>query len=427
MTIFPIRLSECFPRLPGFRVAALFMSALAAIALLAGCGQQAAAPARPPVEVTAVTVTPRDTQVEFEFVAQTQSSREVEIRARVEGFLEKRLYTEGDLVRAGQLLFQMDRKPFEAALQSARGQLAQQQARLDVAKANLARVRPLAEQNAVSKKDLDDAIGNEQQAQAAVFAAQGQVQTAELNLSYTSISSPLSGISSFAKKQEGSFLTPGSEGLLTYVAQLDPMWVNFSISENEMLKYRDQVAKRLLKFPPGNNFEVALVLADGSVFPGRGRINFADPSFSKETGTFLVRTVFANAKGILRPGQFVRAKAIGALRPNAILVPQRAVLQGAKSHYMWVIDKDGKAEQRVVEVGEWQGDDWFISQGLRAGERIVVDGAIRVAAGALLKVSDAPAAAASPKDAPASAAEPLPAERQKLQGVRQGAAEKSAN
>jgi membrane fusion protein (multidrug efflux system) len=251
----------------------------------------------------------------------------------------------------------------------------------------------LTEKNALSKKDLDDAVGNEQEAQAAVFAAQGEVQTAELNLSYTTLSSPLAGLSSFAKKQEGSFLTPGEGGLLTYVAQLDPIWVNFSMSENELLKFRDEVAKGRLKFPPLSLFEVEVSLADGSVFPNLGRISFSDPSFSKETGTFLIRTELANPKGELRPGQFVRAHVKGAVRPNGILIPQRAVLQGAKGHYVWIIDKDGKAEKREIEAGDWQGDNWFISHGLNAGERVVVDGAIRVSPGAALKIADTPTTA----------------------------------
>jgi membrane fusion protein (multidrug efflux system) len=366
-----------------------------AFALLSGCGKQAAPPAPGPAEVTAITITPKDTPVAFEFVAQTQSSREVEIRARVAGFLDKRLYREGDPVRAGQTLFQMDRKPFEAALLSAKGQLGQQQARLAVAQQTLARVRPLAAQNAVSKKDLDDAVGNEQQARAAVLAAQGEVTTAQLNLSYTTVASPLKGLSSFARKQEGSYVTPGESGLLTYVSQIDPMWVNFSMSENELLKFRAERAKGQLIFPPNSEFDVQVVLGDGSVFPQHGRISFVDPSFSKETGTFLIRTVVANPEGKLRPGQFVRAKVMGATRPNAILVPRRAVLQGAKGQYVWVIDKEGKARERAVEAAEWHGDEMFITQGLQAGERTVVDGAIRVAPGAPLKiVAQAPAGVA---------------------------------
>ncbi|MCX4174670.1 MULTISPECIES: efflux RND transporter periplasmic adaptor subunit [Paraburkholderia] len=373
----------------------LAIAGLAALALCAACHKAATLPAAGAIEVTVMPVVQSDTPVDFEYTAQTQSSREVEIRARVDGFLDKRLYTEGQLVHAGQTLFQMDAKPFDAALQTARGQLAQQQARLTVAKANLARVIPLAAQNALSQKDLDDATGNEKQAEAAVIAAQGQVQTAQLNLSYTTIKSPLTGLSSFARQQDGSFVTASASGLLTYVYQLDPMWVNFSVSENELLKFREEITAGRLRFPANDDFEVTVIMADGTEFPNHGHISFANPAFSTETGTFLVRASFANEKGQLRPGQFVRARVSGASRPKAILVPQRAVLQGAKSHFVWVVDNDSKAHQRVVEVGEWHGDDWFITEGLQPGERVVVDGAIRVAADVPLKIVAAPAAHAA--------------------------------
>jgi membrane fusion protein (multidrug efflux system) len=309
-------------------------------------------------------------------------------------------------------MFQMDRKPFEATLQSAKGQLAQQQAALQVAEETLARVRPLAEQNALSKKDLDDSVGNVEKARAAVIAAQGQVQSAELNLGYTTIQSPLKGLSSFAKIQDGAYVST-SNSLLTTVSQLDPIWVNFSISENESLRYREQEQKNLLRLPRESGLEVEVVLADGSAFPQRGRISFADPSFSKETGTFLVRAVLANPKGLLRPGQFVKVQVHGAVRPSAILVPRRAVQQGAKSHFVWLVGKDGKAEARPVVVGAWNGDDWFIDQGLAAGEQVVVDGAIRITPGAALKASPHAASAAAPA-APPRAAEPLSLERSKL-------------
>ncbi|MEM5291787.1 efflux RND transporter periplasmic adaptor subunit, partial [Paraburkholderia sabiae] len=184
------------------------VAALASVLFFTACKKASTEPPRPTVEVTVVTVAQKETPVDFEFTAQTQSSREVEIRARVDGFLERRLYDEGALVKEGQVLFVMDRKPFEAALQSAKGALAQQQARLLVTKQNLARVIPLAAQNALSKKDLDDATGNEKQAEAAVIAAQGEVRTAELNLSYCTIRSPLKGLSSFARVQDGSYVTP---------------------------------------------------------------------------------------------------------------------------------------------------------------------------------------------------------------------------
>lgn len=406
-----------FGRLPsrlGLRIACL----AGGLALLAGCDEKPAAPRRPPIEVTAMTVAARDTPVTLEFVAQTESSREVEIRARVAGFLDKRLYNEGELVKVGQVLFQMDRKPFEAALQSAQGQLAQQQALLEMARADLVRVRPLVKIGALSKKSLDDAIGNERQAQAAVLSAEGLVRTAQINLGYTTIASPLTGVSSFAKQQDGSYVTPGEAGLLTYVSQVDPMYVNFSLSENEMLKYRNEIAANQLRFPPNNAFEVEVVLADGSVVPDRGRLSFADFAFSEATGTFLIRAELANSKGLLRPGQFVRAHVKGAIRPNAVLVPQRAVLQGPRSHYLWVIDNDGKPEQRVVEMGDWHGDDWFVSQGLHLGERIVVDGAIRVAPGVQLKIVEASPAAESAGEADTSqrpvAAEAWPGQQERL-------------
>ncbi|BCZ81124.1 efflux RND transporter periplasmic adaptor subunit [Paraburkholderia terrae] len=357
-----------------------------ALALLGGCKKPPGPPALGAPEVTVMTVAARDTPVDMEFTAQTQSSREVEIRARVDGFLDRRTYSEGEQVKAGQTLFQMDPKPFQALLQTAKGQLAQQQARLLVTQQNLARVKPLAAQQALSQKDLDDAIGNEKQAQAAVIAAQGQVETADLNLSYTTIRSPLNGLASYARQQDGSYLIANSSGLLTYVYQLDPMWVNFSVSQNEMLRYQDQIAAGKLIFPPNSEFVVAVELADGTEFPQHGKISFANPAFSTDTGTFLVRAVLANPKGTLRPGQFVRARISGAMRPNAILVPQRAVLQGARSHFVWVVDGESKAQQRVVEVGEWNGDNWFINDGLKAGERVVVDGAIRVAPDVPLKI-----------------------------------------
>ncbi|EEA04684.1 efflux transporter, RND family, MFP subunit [Burkholderia sp. H160] len=406
--------SRASPR-PESRGVLPLLVVVAALTLLASCKKEAPPTVAAAPEVTVMTVAQQDTPVDFEFTAQTQSSREVEIRSRVDGFLDKRMYTEGALVKTGQTMFQMDPKPFQAALQTAKGQLAQQQARLEVAKANLARVQPLAAQNALSKKDLDDAVGNEKQSAAAVFAAQGEVDTATLNLGYTTIKSPLDGLSSFARQQDGSYVTATANGgLLTYVYQLDPMWVNFSISENEMLKYRDDIAAGRLRFPENNNFSVHIILADGTPYSQQGQIDFANPAFNTETGTFLVRATFANPKNTLRPGQFVRARVSGAIRPNATLVPQRAVLQGAKSHFVWVVGNDRKAHQRVVEVGEWQGDNWFVSDGLKAGERIVVDGALRVTADSQLKIvkelppvgkgSPAVATAASPSAAAAAPA-----------------------
>lgn len=383
-----------------------------AVSVLAGCAKQPeAAPAPPPLEVTAVTIAPRDTPVASEWVGQTMSSRQVEIRARIDGYLDKRLYAEGGPVRAGQPLFQLDRKPFEAVLQQARGALAQQQAQLDNARATFERIKPLAARNAMSKKDLDDATGQLRQGEAGVLAAQGAVRTAEINLSYTRIVSPLAGLSSYAKLQEGAYVSPANN-LLTYVAQLDPIWVNFSVSENELLKFRDEVAAKRVRWPERGEFEVEVILADATVHPNRGRISFLDPSFSPETGTFLLRAEFANPQGQLRPGQFVKVRIHGAERPGAMLVPRRAVVQGAKGHMVWTVNAKGAAEPRPVTVGDWHGDEWFINQGLHAGDRVVVDGVLKVAPGAPLTVASAPPETSAAASTPAGkAAGPVPGER----------------
>jgi membrane fusion protein, multidrug efflux system len=369
---------------------------LLATALLGGCGKMEAPPvAKGPLEVTVVTVAPRDVPAVFEYVGTTQSSRQVNIQARVSGFLDKRVYTEGSIVKEGQVLFLMDKKPFQAQVDAAQAQLSKAQAALDVAKANLARVKPLTEAEALSQKDLDDANGNFQSAAASVEGAKAQLETAQLNLSYCTITSPVTGISGSAAQADGTYLN-ATNSQLTTVAVLSPMWVNFSLSENEVQAFRDQVAKGQLARPEGNSYVVEIVLVDGQVFPHTGRVTFTDPAFNAQTGTFLIRATVDNPQGLLRPNQYVRVRVRGATRPNAILVPQRAVLQGSRGHFVWVVDKDGKAENRPVTVGDWVGDAWHIVEGLQAGERVVVDGGLKLASGAALHVRDASAPPATP-------------------------------
>ena len=357
-----------------------------AIVLAAGCGKEAAPPAPAPVEVTVLKIEPRDTPIAYEYVAQTQSPQQVNIVARVNGFLDKQLYEEGSIVKEGQVLFQMDQKPFIAQLNDAQAGWDKAKAAHDTALANLNRVKPLAAQNALSKKDLDDSTGSEQSAAASLAQAKAQVDTAKLNLSYTTIASPLNGVSGAAQQKVGAYLNPANSQLTT-VSSLHPMWVNFSISENEFTAYRDQVDKGLIIIPKDRNYVVELVLVDGTIFPQTGRITFADPSFNPQTGTFLLRATFANPKSVLRPNQYVRARLKGAMRPKAILVPQSAVQQGSKGHFVWVIGADGKAENRPVVPGDWFGDQWFINAGLQAGEQVVVGGALKLHAGAQVKAA----------------------------------------
>ena len=370
----------------GIRVASLCLS-LGLLVSVVGCHEnKPAAETRPPANVDVINVALRDVPVVFEYVGQTESSQQVEIRARVNGFLEKRVYTEGSLVHAGDVMFIMDRKPFEATLDAAKAELAQQKARLQTAQANLARVRPLAAKNALSQKDLDDSIGQEQAAAAAVEGAQANVISASLNLGYTTIVAPVTGLSSYAKKQDGSYID-AANSLLTYVAKLDPMWINFSLSENEMLNLRTQTQNGTLKLPPVGKLEAVIVLADGSIYPERGRIAFTDASLSSETGTYLIRAAMPNPTGSLRPGQFVRIKLLGAQRSSAVAVPQAAVQQGPRGAYVWTVDKDNKAQQRVVETGEWNGNAWVIKSGLHPGDHVVIDNTLRLMPGAPVKAN----------------------------------------
>jgi membrane fusion protein (multidrug efflux system) len=342
-----------------------------------------------------ITVTATDVPYVGEFVGETESSQEVEIRARVEGFLDSIAYREGALVNKGDVLFQMDRKPFEAALAAAQAEMQAQRARLETASANLARVGPLAAEDALSQKDLDDAQGARDAAVAAVEGARSRVQQAEINLSYTTILSPVNGVTSFARKQPGSFIAPGADSLLTYVAALDPMRVNFSISENELLRYRKLMAEQKLRPATDEKYTVKIVLADGTIVPAPGDITFGDASFSKETGTFLVRAELPNKDGALRPGQFVRVLMSGATWTNAIQVPQRAVMQGPQGNFVWVVDAESKAQFRPVTVGPLSGDMWLIAEGLKDGERIVVDGGLKLAPGVPVKALSPDEAAAA--------------------------------
>ena len=364
---------------------------------ISGCGgDKPAASAQPQaVPVAVITVKAADVPYVGEFVGETESSQEVEIRARVEGFLESISYREGAVVNKGDVLFQMDRKPFEAALAAAQAEMQAQRARQETASANLNRVGPLAAEDALSQKDLDDAKGAKDAAVAAVEGARSRVQQAEINLSYTTILSPVTGVTSFARKQPGSFIAPGPDSLLTYVSALDPMRVNFSISENEQLKFNKLIAEGKLRAADERKYTVQIVLADGSVVPAPGHITFGDASFSKETGTFLVRAELPNKEGTLRPGQFVRVLMGGPSWVDAIQVPQRAVMQGPQGNFVWVVDAESKAQFRPVTVGPLTGDMWLIADGLKDGERIVVDGGLKLAPGVPVKALSPEEAAAA--------------------------------
>jgi membrane fusion protein (multidrug efflux system) len=368
--------------------------------LLAACGKEAAPPPRPAPEVSVLAIVPTTIPYTPVFVAQTESSRQVNIVARVSGYLDRVAYKEGEFIKQGQLMYVLDPKPFQAQLNAAKGELQSQQARLATARATFGRVKPLAEQDALPQSDLDRAKGELDAATAAVFSANAKVDDAQLNLGYATITSPVTGLAGRSLQRQGAYVNATAESAnLTYVAALDPIWVNFSISQNLMAKFKQQSDSGQVVAPKDDNFDVEIVLPGGVTYPYRGKIGFTDPSFSQDTGSFLVRAVLPNPKLDLRPGMFVTAYVKGAMRPNAIVVPQLAVQQGNNGHLVYVVNAKNVAEIRPVVVGDYYGDkDIVILAGLAAGDRVVVDGVLKVVPGQPVTVvpqgGAAPAAAA---------------------------------
>lgn len=341
----------------------------------------------PPAQVGTIVVQPKAVLAPFEYTGQTAGSREVEVRARVTGILLKRNFVEGGTVKQGQSLYSIDPVPFQAALARAEADVAGASARLDQAKRNAARLRPLVAEKAVSQKELDDAQSAETIGEAELKSARARLTEARLNLEYTRVESPLNGIASRSLRSEGS-LVSGPDVLLTTVTQVDPIWVNFGISDNEQLRLQKETDAGRLQLPKDGRFEVTLRLADGSVYARTGRLAFSDIRISGQTGTSDARAELPNPDGRLRPGQFVRVTLTGATRPNAVLIPQRAVLEGPQGKFVYVVDAKSTAQARPVEVGEWAGSDWIITGGLQAGERVIIDGVMRIGPGAPVKVAD---------------------------------------
>jgi len=251
------------------------------------------------------------------------------------------------------------------------------EARLAQAKKNASRLKPLYAEKAVSQKEFDDATSAEAIADADLKSARARLTEAQLNLLYTKVESPATGIAGRAQRSEGS-LVSGPDVLLTSVTQIDPIWVSFGISDNDQLKLNSETAAGRLELPKGGKFEVSVKLADGTVVGQTGKLNFSDVRVSGATGTSETRAELPNPKGVLRPGQFVRVTLRGATRPNAVTVPQRAVLEGPQGKFVYVLSAESKADPRPVQVGDWTGDDWIIQSGLKAGDKVIVDGVARI-------------------------------------------------
>ncbi len=370
-------------------------AALSLAAVLAACQPSGGPPqgGMPPAEVSVVAVQPQLLQVVFEYVGQTAGSREVEVRARVTGILLSHHFREGGPVKRGESLFSIDPAPFETALARAEADVAGAQARLAQARRSAARLKPLYAERAVSQKDYDDAVSAEAIQEADLKSARARLAEARLNLQYTRVESPAAGIAGRALRSDGT-LVSGPDVLLTTVTSIDPIWVNFGIPDRESEKLDREARAGRVVLPKDGRFEVSLVRADGSVHARTGRLNFADVKVSGATGTRDTRAELPNPGGVMRPGQFVRVRLAGATRPDAIVVPQRAVLEGPQGKFVYVVGAESKAEARAVEVGDWSAESWIIVSGLKAGERVITDGVMRIGPGAPVRIAEPGAAKA---------------------------------
>jgi len=359
--------------------------------ILAACSQgdakqgkdagKAAAPAA--LQVGVVETALQEVPVTFSAVGRTEGSREVQVRARVAGILEKQRYTEGDSVKAGTTLFQIERAPFEIEAAQARAALNQEIARNELAQAEFARLKGLADRRAISQKEADQAASNARQSAAGVEVARARLRQAELNLSYTTVNAQIGGITGRAQQSIGSLVQPTNDSaVLTTLTRADPIWVRFAVSEAEFSRLR-----RI----EGKDLAVTLELADGKPYPQAARVNFSGSTVDAATGTVQMRAELANPRLALLPGQFVRVR-LTAGSQQAIVVPQKAVMQNEGGRFVWVATPEGKAAQRPIRAGAWVGEDWVVLEGLKPGERVIVDNLARLR-------PDAPVTPGAPKKA----------------------------
>jgi membrane fusion protein (multidrug efflux system) len=378
------------------------MLAMAVLLLaVAGCGKrdgasdaQAATAAAPPIAVTVKRVALQRVPLVLEAVGQAEGSREVEIRPRVAGILEKRLYNEGAKVAAGQPLFRIDRAPFVLAVAQSRAALSQERARQELAQREADRLKALADTKAISRREYDTAVSAVKESAAAIEGAQAKLAEAELNLSYTNLKAPIGGITSRSVRSEGSLVAANTD-LLTTITQVDPLWIRFSIAEADFERIRDSAGTT----------QVNIVDSHGAVAPGNGRLNFTGSSVDPKIGTVQLRAEFANPDLRWLPGQFVKVRVLAGAQ-DAFLVPQAALTQTERERTVWIAGADGKAVQRPVQATTWLGSDWIVTGGLAPGDLVIVDNLMKLRPGAAIEArvaSDASAQAAVSPAAPAEA------------------------
>jgi membrane fusion protein (multidrug efflux system) len=384
----------------------------AAVLTLAGiftsaCQGEQAKVAPPPPQVLVANVERRDVPIVIELVGQTKGAQDVEIRARVEGFVDTVDFQEGTPVKKGQLLYRIDPKPFEATLANAKADLATWQARYVKTQNDVKRLEPLAAKQAVSQQELDDAVASREAAQAQVEAQNATVNKAQLDLGYTGVVAPINGLVGTTLVRSGALVGRGESTLLTTVSQVDPILFTAGISEAEYLRLARR-AEELRRQRGGQPVPVELLLADGSVHPQKGRLDAIERAVDTTTGTLSLQFRFANPNGLIRPGQYGRVRFVLETKKDAMLVPQRAVQELQSLYNVTVVGPDNKLAVKTVTVGPRVGSLWVVEKGLEPGDRVVVEGAQRLKPGTVVTTKDAP-----PVEAGSGSAEPLPAAQPK--------------
>lgn len=400
------------PPFPGVRSSTTWTMVLACTAaLLAACGnkdQAAGGPpgaGMPPPEVGVVMATPHEVGLQTELPGRLEASRVAQVRARAAGILQKRLFREGSDVRAGQPLFQIDPAPYRAAFQSAQAGLARAQATLSQTTAQAERYKPLMEANAISKQDYVNAVAAQKAAQADVAAGQAAVQTAQINLGYANVTSPIGGRIGRALVTEGALVGQGEATQLAVVQQVNPMYVNFTQSTTDVLTLRRALAAGRLKRAAGTeSASVRVVLDDGTEYPQAGKLLFSDLSVDQTSGQITLRAEVPNNDGLLLPGMYVRVRLEQAQMDNAITLPQQAVNRSSQGDTVMVVGADGKVSPRPVKVGSAQGGQWVVLEGIKPGEQVMVDGFQKLRGPGPVKPVPWSASAASRPAASASAA-----------------------
>ena len=354
-------------------------AALAGLLLLGACGKDKAPPPPAPPTVSVLTVEPRSVPAVFEFTAQAEPSHRVEVRSLVEGTIVARYFTEGTDVKRGQKLFLIDPAPYQATSRTSAASQEQSRALAEQTKRDLARGEALFKGGAISQRDYDVLRTNYERAQADLAGSTASLDRANVDLRRTTVIAEIDGRIGKAEQLVGAQV-PGPSVLLTTIDKLDPIFVDLALSDNERLKYQDEVRTGRVTPPAGGSYKVELVLSDSSRFDQLGRINFADMRIDEQTGSLRLRTEFRNPQRRILPGQFVRARLLGATRHDAVLVPQVAVQQALGRQFVYVVVGD-TAKSRDVVTGEWSGSDWVIEKGLEAGDKVIVDNIQRVRPG----------------------------------------------